>query len=130
MLSKQELSEIEQLPELLREKILRVFNSPLYSDWDAMDTFITRKWKELKDNDFNIIFTSEEDSDKKTPVEKLVQMGVSARQEAETALKYAKELRSLRKECEELREELTDDEQQKAKSKVVTAKDLRKSALG
>jgi hypothetical protein len=130
MLSKQELSEIEQLPELLREKILRVFNSPLYSDWDAMDTFITRKWKELKDNDFNIIFTAEEDSDKKTPVEKLVQMGVSARQEAETALKYAKELRSLRKECEELREELTDDEQQKAKSKVVTAKDLRKSALG
>jgi hypothetical protein len=130
MLSKQELSEIEQLPELLREKILRVFNSPLYTDWDAMDTFITRKWRELKDNDFNIIFTAEEDADKKTPVEKLVQMGASARQEAETALKYAKELRSLRKECEELREELTDDEQQKAKSKVVTAKDLRKSALG
>lgn len=130
MLSKQELSEIEQLPELLREKILRVFNSPLYSDWDAMDTFITRKWKELKDNDFNIIFTAEKDSDKSTQVEKLVQMGASARQEAETALKYAKELRSLRKECEELREELTDDEQQKAKSKVVTAKDLRKSALG
>ena len=117
MLSKQELSEIEQLPELLREKILRVFNSPLYTDWDAMDTFITRKWRELKDNDFNIIFTAEEDADKKTPVEKLVQMGASARQEAETALKFAEKLLKLRDECEALRQKLTDEEKEKAYAK-------------
>jgi reverse gyrase len=115
MLSKQELSEIEQLPELLREKILRVFNSPLYADWDAFDTFITRKWQELKENDFKIIFTADEDSE--LPVEKLVQKGLSARQEAETALKYAKELPAQREACEALRQKLTEEEKEKSYAK-------------
>lgn len=114
-LSKQEISEIEQLPEILREKILRVFNSPLYNDWDALDTFITNKMNELKDNGFSIIFT--DDSGKETPIEKLVQKAMTARQESETALKYAKELPDLRKECEKLRKELTEEEQEKAVNK-------------
>jgi hypothetical protein len=117
MLSQQEISEIEQLPELLREKVLRVFNSPLYDDWDAMDTFIVRKWTELKDNNFSIIFTADEDSDKEIPVEKLVQRGLSARQEAETALKFAEKLLKLRDECEALRLKLTEEEQERASSK-------------
>jgi len=117
MLSQQEISEIEQLPELLREMVLRVFNSPLYDDWDAMDTFIVRKWTELKDNNFSIIFTADEDSDKEIPVEKLVQRGLSARQEAETALKFAEKLLKLRDECEALRLKLTEEEQERASSK-------------
>lgn len=114
-LSKQEISEIEQLPALLREKIFRVFNSPLYNDWDALDTFITNKMNELKDNDFAIIFT--DNPDKELPVEKMVQKAMSARQESETALKYARELPSLRQECEKLRKMLTEEEQEQAANK-------------
>jgi len=113
-LSKQEISEIEQLPVLLREKIFRVFQSPLYNDWDSLDTFITNKMNELKENGFQIIFTNYE---KDTPIEKVVQKAMSARQEAETALKYAKELPDLRKECEKLRKELTEEEQKMAVDK-------------
>lgn len=114
-LSKQEISEIEQLPEILRNKIFRVFNSPLYNDWDALDTFITNKMNELKDRGFAIVF--EDDGDKDLPIEKMVQKAMTARQEAETALKYAKELPDLRKECEKLRKELTEEEQEIAVSK-------------
>lgn len=128
-LSKQEISEIDQLPVLLREKIFRVFQSPLYSRWDAFDTFISNKMNELKTNEFPILVPvsdKSEDSD----IEKNAQKASTARQEAETALKYAKELPTLIKECEDLREMLTIEEQEKAKAKIVTAKDLRKVALG
>jgi len=114
-LSKQEISEIEQLPVLLREKIFRVFESPLYNDWDALDTFITNKMNELKDNGFPIIFSDGSDND--TPVDKLVQKAMSARQESETALKYAKELPSLRNDCEKLRKMLTEEELEQAANK-------------
>lgn len=113
-LSKQEISEIEQLPVLLREKIFRVFQSPLYNDWDSLDTFLTNKFNELKNNPFPILFSV---TDKDTPIEKEVQKAMSARQEAETALKYAKELPDLRKECEKLRKELTEEEQKMAVDK-------------
>ncbi len=128
-LSKQEISEIEQLPVLLREKIFRVFESPLYSRWDAFDTFIANKMDELKTNPFPILVPAVEFSEE-SQIEKIAQKATNARQEAETALKYAKELPTLIKECEELRDMLTIDEQEKAKSKVTTAKDLRKIALG
>lgn len=117
-LSNQEISEIGELPELLREKIFRVFNSPLYNDRDALDTFITNKMNELKENNFSIIFT--DNPDKELPVEKMVQKAMSARQESETALKYAKELPSLRQECEKLRKMLTEEEQELAANKKTT----------
>ena len=117
-LSNQEISEIGELPELLREKIFRVFNSPLYNDWDALDTFITNKMNELKENNFSIIFT--DNPDKELPVEKMVQKAMSARQESETALKCAKELPSLRQECEKLRKMLTEEEQELAANKKTT----------
>ena len=130
MLNDKELKEVNKLSDELREKIMAMFSSPYYVAFSALHSQLIAFSTELKDDPFTI--RGNEDFDRFKDNENLdkiiTALTSSARAKAETALKIAREIKSLAEDVEALRMCLTPEEQEKA-GRITTTSDIRKEAL-
>lgn len=131
MLSAEEIKELNKLPKELREKILKIFSSPIFLAWRATRSQIETICNELIIDPKSISEVIDIEKYKGLDnVDKIIQALESAsRAKSETALKWMKEMPDLVANERSLYNMLTPDEQ-KAASLFTTTADLRKEALG
>ena len=130
MLNEKEEKELSKLSVELRAKIQAMFDSPYYVAFSALHSQLIAFSTELKDDPFTIRgnenFDLYKDSENLDKI--ITALTSSARAKAETALKIAREIKSLAEDVEALRMCLTPEEQEKA-NKITTTADIRKEAL-
>ena len=116
MLTEEEQKELKKLSPELREKILKIFESPNFSAWKAVRTQIDAICNELIESPKII----EEDIDYEKyaafdNVDKIIQaIAATSRGKSETALKWMKEMEDLVKAERNLFEKLTPEEKELA----------------
>lgn len=130
MLNEEEQKELKKLSAELREKILKIFESPKFNSWLGFRTQLDKVCNELKNNPKQI--EEDIDYDKFKDYEnadKIIQaISATSRGRSETSLKWMKEIQDLVKIERAMWDDLTPEEQKKA-GQIVTTTDLRKAAL-
>jgi hypothetical protein len=130
MLTEEEVKELKKLSPELREKILKIFESPKFNAWLGFRTQLDKVCNELRNNPKQI----EEDIDYEKfkeydNADKII-MAISAtsRGRSETSLKWMKEIQDLVKIERAMWDDLTPEEQKKAVM-IMTTADVRKEAF-
>jgi hypothetical protein len=131
MLNEAEVKELNKLSAELREKLIKIFESPRFNSWLGFRTQLDKVCNELKNNPKQI--EEDIDYDKFKDYEnadKIIQaISATSRGRSETSLKWMKEIQDLVKIERALFDDLTPEEQKKA-SELTSARDLRKAAIG
>ena len=136
MLNEEEQKELKKLSAELREKLLKVFSSPNFNSWLGFRTQLDKVCDELinkpkqieEDIDYDKFKDAEgvfyENADKIINA-----ISATSRGKAETSLKWMKELQDLVKIERALWDDLTPEEQKKG-LEMISARDIRKAAIG
>jgi hypothetical protein len=131
MLKEEEVKELNKLSAELREKILKVFSSPIFNAWYGVRTQLDKICDELiykpKQIEEDINYDNFKDYDNADKI--ISAISASSRGKSETSLKWMKEIEDLVRTERSLWDKLTPDEQKKA-AELTSARDLRKAAIG
>jgi hypothetical protein len=131
MLTEEEVNELKKLSPELREKLIKIFESPKFNAWLGFRTQLDKVCSELKNNPKQI--EEDIDYDKFKDYEnadKIIQaISATSRGRSETSLKWMKEIQDLVRIERALFYDLTPEEQKKA-TDLISARDLRKEAIG
>ena len=136
MLTEEEVKELKKLSPELREKILKIFESPKFNSWLGFRTQLDKVCDELinkpkqieEDIDFGK-FKDEEGKFYENEDKIINAISATSRGRSETSLKWMKEIQDLVKIERALFDDLTPEEQKKA-VELTSARDIRKQAIG
>lgn len=136
MLNEEEAKELKKLSTELREKILKVFSSPKFNSWLGFRTQLDKVCDELINKPKQIEEDIDYDKFKDAEgvfyenADKLINaISATSRGKAETSLKWMKEIQDLVKIERALWDDLTPEEQKKG-LEMISARDIRKAAIG
>lgn len=135
MLTEEEIKELKKLPIELRDKILKIFESPKFNSWLGFRTQLDKVSDELinkpKQIEEDIDFDKFKDSEGKfyENADKIINaISATSRGRSETSLKWMKEIQDLVKIERAMWDDLTPEEQKKA-AMIMTTADVRKEAF-
>jgi hypothetical protein len=132
MLTEEEQKELKKLSPQLRERIIKVFESPNFNAWygvrTQLDTICAELINKPKQIEEDIDYEKFKEYDN---ADKIIQaISATSRGKSETSLKWMKEIQDLVKIERAMFADLTPDEQKKGEEYMATAKELRNAALG
>lgn len=135
MLNEEEQKELKKLSPELREKLIKIFESPKFNSWLGFRTQLNKVCDELINKPKQIEEDIDYDKFKDTNgnfyenADKIINaISATSRGRSETSLKWMKELQDLAKIERALFDDLTPEEQKKA-SLIMTTADVRKEAF-
>jgi len=135
MLTEEEVKELKKLPIELRDKILKIFESPKFNSWLGFRTQLDKVSDELinkpKQIEEDIDFDKFKDSNGVfyENADKIINaISATSRGRSETSLKWMKEIQDLVKIERAMWDDLTPEEQKKAVM-IMTTADVRKEAF-
>lgn len=136
MLNEEEAKELKKLSPELREKLLKVFSSPKFNSWLGFRTQLDKVCDELINKPKQIEEDIDYDKFKDAEgvfyenADKLINaISATSRGRSETSLKWMKEIQDLVKIERALWDDLTPEEQKKG-LEMISARDIRKAAIG
>jgi hypothetical protein len=136
MLNEEEQKELKKLSAELREKLLKVFSSPKFNSWLGFRTQLDKVCDELinkpKQIEEDIDYDKFKDAEGvfNENADKIINaISATSRGKAETSLKWMKEIQDLVKIERALWDDLTPEDQKKG-LEMISARDIRKAAIG
>ena len=136
MLNEEEQKELKKLSAELREKLLKVFSSPKFNSWLGFRTQLDKVCDELinkpKQIEEDIDYDKFKDAEGvfNENADKIINaISATSRGKAETSLKWMKEIQDLVKIERALWDDLNPEDQKKG-LEMISARDIRKAAIG